>query len=462
MLRTPNQVSNGSKLRGHLREGLRARLIKVAAGSMAIKIIYVPLQLAVGVVLARLLGPSDFGTYSFVLAMAQLLVIPAQLGIPAFLTRMVAVYESRGEYRLLRGLLSRSSRVVVIASGCVAGLTFGVVSALGLLPDGVPGGSFLAGLVLVVLLGLQTANSGALSGLGQVWAAQVTGEIVRPIALLLGLLITATVVRGGLTSTGAVTANVAATAIALIVGVLFLWGQSRSLLQGHTPTYRTGEWIRGALPFMLLAGTQAVNYYADLLMLGYMSTPDKVGLYRVAVQVADGLGMSLMAITMAIRPTLAGLHDADDWPRIQRMLVGGHRAGVAIVLPLAVLLAVFSEPFLGLVFGQEYVPAGPALVILVLGKALYATVCFGGVALSMFGKASVASAVTIMSAVLNVAMNAVLIPKIGIEGAATATLVSEFVLSLACILWIRRLYGYDVSVLGIHGGGQIPWKRASE
>ena len=423
--------------------------MKAATGSLVMKLLNVPMQMLVGIVIARQLGPSEFGSYSFVIAAVSLLLIPAQMGFPSYLVRMVSVYNHSGAFGHLRGLIRSAYAAVALMSLGITGLAYLLVSTFNLAPEGLSPSAIGLGLVLIPLLALAGTTSGVLTGFEKVVLSQFSGEVVRTgvLLLLLGLL----AVSGATNwfAADAVGVNVAATAVALVIALVLARRQTRAVRAGVAPVNEVKVWLAGALPFLMLAGAQVVNYYADLMMLTYMTSPRDAGLYRAAVQVADGMGMVLFAIAAAITPTLVALQTSGDWSRIRRLLVASHRVGTVLVAGIALAVWAFAPEVLELLYGAPYAAGSGALRLLVIGKAMYSTVAFGGVALSMLGEAGAASRITAGAVVLNVSLNALLIPRAGINGAAAATLISEFVLSGACIGWMFHLWGYDFSALGI-------------
>jgi O-antigen/teichoic acid export membrane protein len=176
--------------------------------------------------------------------------------------------------------------------------------------------------------------------------------------------------------------------------------------------------------------------------------PEDVGQYRVAVQIADGLGMILMAFSAVVAPHLARLHATGDLRAVQRILVGSHRLGLLVLLPVSLALALGAVPLLGLIFGPEYSSAAHTMRILVLGRAAYAAIGFSGLALSMFGLASLASAATMVMAGANVGLNLLLIPPFGMTGAASATVTSTLLVNVAVVLIIKIKLGANVTAFG--------------
>ncbi len=208
------------------------------------------------------------------------------------------------------------------------------------------------------------------------------------------------------------------------------------------------QWVRQSFPFLLLSGAQVLNNQINIILLGALAPQSEVGYFRVAVQVTDGLTVALIAISIVIAPQIAGLHARADLSNLQRVLVLSHRAATLIVLPLALALTAFGADFLTLVFGKEFRPAADSMSILALGKIAYATVGFAGLALSMMGRAGVAAVITLGTAALSALLALVLIPIYGMTGAAIAATTGQLLVNFGSVIWIRKVYGRDLSAFG--------------
>jgi O-antigen/teichoic acid export membrane protein len=427
---------------------LRGQLFRSSFGSAGIKMFYVLVQFGVGVALARMLGPEALGLYAFTMALVQLLAIFAQFGFPAFLVRTISVTLTMGEISELKGLVIGAMQIVTILALIIMALASTWFIGPGLKPDEIPQHILLIGLILLPLLVIAATNGGILKGLGHVVVAQVPDFVIRPILFFI-ILLAFSVLGTHLSTEEALLINAGATLLALVTGLL--------LLRHHLPTQFTQttakmehlQWLRQSLPFLLLAGAQVLNYQTDILMLGVLTTQEQTGLYRVAVQVIDGLGIVLFAISAAIAPQLARLHAQTDWPRIQRILVYSHRAAALVMLPAALVIAGFGRELLALVFGEEFSAAADALEILALGKVAYASVGFAGLALSMLGRAGAAAIITLVTVVMNITLNLYLIPHYGIEGAAMATVVSTFSVNVASQVWIWQVFSRNFSAFAL-------------
>lgn len=427
----------------------KEKLFAEGLASIFIRFIYLPLQFVVSIFLARMLGPKDFGVYTLAMAVVSLLAMLSQLGFPGYLVRMVSLYVVTQEIGKLNGLIRHANIVAVSLSAISALILCVAFFEFNFLHNKFHDELILYIITLFPLLVFMILNGSILRGLGYVIIAQIPEQVIRSCIFLLILLILGELGRISIESS--LIANCISTLVALVMGALIL-NRKRLAMPLADHQYANILWFRGALPFFLLSGVQVVGYQADIFMLGMMTTDEDIGLYRVAVQVADGLGAFLIAITIVITPRVARLHTLGDFSGLQRLLVVSHRIAVLFLLPVVLMIIFNSEWVIGFVFGAEYIRASEVTVILVIGKLLYATVCYSAVALSMLGAANIAAWFTGGAMLIGLTLNYVWIPLYGIKGVAMASSISAFILSVACAIWMYTKYRMDISFLGIQFG----------
>jgi O-antigen/teichoic acid export membrane protein len=93
--------------------------------------------------------------------------------------------------------------------------------------------------------------------------------------------------------------------------------------------------------------------------------------------------------------------------------------------------------------GPDFVIGSTALVILACGQFVIVATGPGGFLLSMTGRQAILRNVNVMGALLNVALNAILIPLWGVVGAATATATSLALINLALVWQAKRQVGVN-------------------
>lgn len=419
--------------------------------SIAVKGSFLSIQVVTSILLARSLGPVGFGDYSLAITVVALLVVVAELGFPSYLVRMVAAYRGEGHTGLIAKLVKWSLLLVLATSLLTVALAS--VSLTSWLKDLLPLSKrvITLALILVPAMAILDTAVGAMRGMGFVIGAELYNQVFRP-GLFLACVALIYVNRSDVNvpSSLMLAVNVAVTGITAGVSLraLFLL-LGRSTDGSESSSASPFVWLRGSLPFLFLASAQMLNHHIDTLMIGILLNQEQVGLYRVAVQLSDGAQMILMAISVVIGPRLAYLHARGGWDQLERLLVKSHQLGFVLILPIAGIFFLGMGEFLvTLVFGSEYADSVASALILLMGKLAYALVGYCGLAVSMFGYPSVATWTVVLLMVVNGLLNAALIPVYGIEGAAFATIVSQFALNALLAIWMKGRFGRSFTPLG--------------
>jgi len=437
--RSPNPSSPSASLRTQLvRDGLASLALRVSAACLA---------LLLSTILARGLGPEGYGTYSFILSLVLVAVVPAQLGLPELLVRETARATLAADWPLLRGIW-RWATVAIIASslltillGLAFAITFGAESHL-LSPT-----TLLWGLILIPLISLTRLCGGMLQGLRRIVAGQVPDGIALPAFLL--AIVSILLILDSSTRLSPPIVLALHTASAALALAMAAWLARRfrppQITHNTVPVYRARHWLASALPLAFVAGMAVVNTQTDTIMLGILMTPEDVGLYRVAAQGSALVSLGLGAIAMLAMPYYAQFHAAREIGQLQHFATAVARATLALAIPVALVFVVLGKPILRSLFGADYLPAYPALVILSLSHVIHAYFGLLGPLLNMAGHERVTAAGIAFASVCNVAFNLIAIPLYGVTGAAGATAATLVIWNL--VLWtaIRRRLGVDTS-----------------
>ena len=98
---------------------------------------------------------------------------------------------------------------------------------------------------------------------------------------------------------------------------------------------------------------------------------------------------------------------------------------------------------IGIFFGNEYISGYAALVILCVSQSVCIITGPGGVLLNMSGHEKIVMKILLFSATLNIILNAILIPRYGINGAAISTAIST-------VIWHVLQSAMSYRYLGVH------------
>lgn len=426
---------------------VRGEFLRHTAGGFLLKVAVTGLFFVTSVVLARLLGASGYGAYTYALTWSGLLSLLASLGLGQLVTRSMAAYEAQANWGLVKGLLIWAQGSTLAASiglaliGALAAwlwratfdhaTLFALALALFLLP-------------LTTLLRLQQS---ALRGFGHVILSQLPEALIQPLLLLgivgglwLGL-------PGGLSAPWTMAANVVATLAALGIATLLVVRWFPPIPTGTTAVYTGRAWLRSALPLLSISAMVMVNSRAVILLLGAMAGVESVALYNVAARGAEVLSFVLVPTELALQPRIARLYALSDRAALQGIVRQGARMMALLALPLVIGLLLFGGQFLRL-FGPEFAAARPALSILLVGHLCDVLAGPVVIILTMTGYEGDAAKAIGLSTALNLLLAPPLIHFWGLEGAALATAISLSLWNVLLVVLVRRRVGIDATLSG--------------
>lgn len=408
----------------------------------------VGLSLALSVVLARLMGPVEYGRYAYVTETMLFLSMPVALGLPNLLTREVSRYSSNGEIGLLRGILHWSLRFVVVLGLSAILVTAGIVFVAS--SDPRERALFLIGLPIVVLHGIGQIRMGALRGLRQPVKAQLPDAILRPAFILLA--VTLAYLYSG-REVGAVIGVLSmdvALGVAFGVGMIWLGRALRPQISDSDGVeYNNRIWRREALPFFLLGGTGLINSKVSLVLCGFFLPPADVGYYKIAITAGTLVAFVLSAVNATISPLISELFSRGRIRELQKVLrstVIGLFASSALV---AVVYGVFGRAAIRLLYGPEFVAAYSPLMILTVGQLVNTGAGSVGPVLNMTGHQISTLKGQSISAASAVVLGILLIPTLGIQGAALSTAASLILWNVLLLRILRRLSPLKTSILQV-------------
>jgi len=325
----------------------------------------------------------------------------------------------------------RLALLAATAGGVVAGLVTALLSpfAAAWFPTQEGLGPFLIVVALVLPpYGVAIAVAGVLTGQGRAALAQVVQSTLWPFVVILALL-------AGLRSAESlvlVLGFTQAVAAAVAIGML---GLERARAREGKPVARA--MLASGLPLM---GLDLVNLgltNLPLLVLGAVAGPAEVAAFALALRLFQLPWTLVMSLSGLLSARFAAAQAAGDAARLARANREGLRLARLTALPASLLLAAFPGFWLGL-FGAEFRLAAAALLVMALAQAVNAAWALQDTLLAMTGHGAALRGVLAAQAGALLLGSALLVPGMGLMGAALAT-AAPLVLGVAgCLLASRR------------------------
>jgi O-antigen/teichoic acid export membrane protein len=374
------------------------------------------LSLVVGFIIARYLGPYAFGDLSFADAFAALFAAVGTLGLDSFIIREIIQHPDKRDEILGTSLVMRlAANAVLIPLAILTYLAFRQLST----------NETEVSLALLIAFCSSAALFKSFNIIDSYFQSQVASKYVvhvQNVCLVLSTGVKIALIYNHAPVLYFAGALVFDSAI-LALGLLFIY--KRKQLHLHTWTFnwvRAKSLIQQSWPLILTAVMISIYMKIDQVML--KSAGSKiVGIYSAAARISESWYFIPVAIVTSVFPAIIHARKTDI-ERYHKRLQNLYDLLVAISLPVAILVSIFANQIIHILYGNPYQGAGILLsihiwsgIFVFLGSASSQFLLAEGFTLISFSR-------TAFGALVNVVLNLWLIPIYGALGASIATLIA--------------------------------------
>lgn len=418
---------------------------RMALTAFAIRIAGAALAFLSQIILARLMGRFDYGVFVFVWVLMILFGNLACLGFPTAIIRFLPQYDSSGDHAAIRGLNATARLFVVTVSGLLALLGAALVYAFRGAIEHYYVMPILLGMIAVPMIALGDVLDGTARAKHWPIMALSPTFLIRPTLILLFMV--ASVLAGA--PTNAVTAMTAALAGAF-TSVLLQYLVVTLRLERHYPsgpkTFEFKTWFAVAFPIFLVEGVGYLMTNSDVIVVGIFLDPDEVAVYFAAAKTMALVHFVYFAVKAAIGPRFAAIIAENDKSKLAAFAIDATRWTFfpALAVGLVVLAA---GQFLLALFGSAFTEGQIVMAILLIGILVRALVGPAEVLLTMAGKQILCVYLYTVTFLANIALDVILIPHFGIEGAAIAGAAALMIEALLLHVAVRRALGITLFAL---------------
>jgi len=370
--------------------------------------------LLVGIYVARYLGPEQFGVYSYAAAFVVLFGAIARMGLDGIVVRdLVNHSEERDVYLgtafwlkligalLTLGLLAIAVQftsndattnlyIFIIASGLVF-QSFEVVD------------SYFQSKALSKYVSIAKLIQLALSSVLKLYFVFIQADLFWFVLVSL------------------------VDQISLALSLAFAyWRQKIGSFFGCFDLGTAKAMFRNCWPLILSGIAITIYIRIDQIMIKEMLGEREVGLYSAAVKLSEAWYFVPVIITSSLFPAIVNAKKISQelyHQRLQWLCTLMAWLAIAVALPMTFL----ADPVVSLLYGQHYREAGSVLMIHIWGAVFVFLGVSSGVFLTVENYTKKSFYRTALGAISNVLFNFALIPRYGINGAAMATVLSQFI-----------------------------------
>jgi len=389
------------------------KIVKEVAWSFLSKGVTFVLFYAINIYLARVLGVELFGQWSFFYSILSIILLLSYFGINASSKKFVAEHNKTEN---LSAILRSALSVRFLFSFIFAILLAVFHNQLATLINRPEFASlFLLSSPLVFLSGGTEFLKDVFIGLHRNKYNFLINTIEYSLKLFLVLLF----FSFSISLSAIIGSYSIGLLIAMIFGLLvvyFIFYKKNNKIDNNF--YK--EIIKYSVPLFFIS----IGFWAateiDTVMLGYIRNNYEVGVYSAAKQIIIKLPHLAVAASMGVMPIFAKLNNQNK-DRLKRIFYQLLKYNAYIFGSIALIILLFSNWFMPIIYGQNYVDSARPLMLLTPYLVMFSFSVFLSTFLDYRGLAQKRAINLSITVILNIVLNYILIPKYGVSGAAIAT-----------------------------------------
>ncbi|UOE55140.1 flippase [Cytobacillus oceanisediminis] len=394
------------------------------------------LGLLASIIIARSLGPEGNGLYQLIVLLPTTLMTLLNLGVGT----SSVYYVGQKKYDI-KDIIKTNT-----ASGAVLSLAAVIIGLIGVMFfsdkffEGVPPNYLYFILLIMPLLMLNDFYLVIFQGV-QDFKSFNSLALLRQLAALITLVIFIFVLKIGLVGT----------VIAFIAGVVTQFIVTLILLNKNLKTNLfSGSFSKAYFKESFSFGFKAhfsnvlsfINYRADIYLISMFLNPAAVGLYGVAVSIAERLWIVSQSISSVLYPAISSSSDVDSKNKLTSVI---SRNVLFFSIIAGIVFYFASDIIFRLLFGEAYADSSDILKMLLPGIILFSVDRILSNDLAGRGKPELNMYTSIFTVASNIILNILLIPKVGIAGAAISTSVTYSLSTLVKMILFKRETGVSYS-----------------
>ncbi len=422
-----------NKLDSHLKE-----LFKGASIAFVLKVIAAGCAFGLNIVLARLLGPENFGIYNLAFTIIFISAAFGRIGMENALVRFIASYSSLNKHHKIFGIYNLAikyslftsiflSLFIFISSPFISSFIFSkpkMEETLTILS------------LSIVPLALLTLHASSLQGLKKIVSSVTVLSISTP--LFAGIAAILFIPIFGLVASA--WSYLLASTVSLFLGRLLWIKATKELAPTEAPSFSKKELLSSSKPLFIGVITYMTILWSPILILGIWETNENIGIYSAANRTATLTSFILIAVNSIAAPKFAAIYKQGKIGDLERVARESGRIMMLLALPVALIFIIFPEFVLSL-FGNQFKCGASILVILSVGQYINVATGSVGFLLMMTGNERLMRNNLIFCMILELLLCFWLIPLYGIVGAAVVSTTILILQNLIAMALVKKQLG---------------------
>jgi stage V sporulation protein B len=389
--------------------------------------------------MGRILGPAEYGRYGIVVTLTTMIVVLIGQGVPTAMAKYLGeIYDTKPG--LIPVIKKQTVKIQFILIGAVTVIFFFLAPGISLLlRDKTLTPPFQISTLVIPAFALASFYFYYYTGLHefktQAWLK--TSRAFFRILFILGL---AYLLKSrGYALEGAI--------VGYILAPLSIFFEA-NLLDKFKKVKAEGffDWrklLRYAWPMTLFLIAYEFLITIDLyLVKGILRNDVLTGLYNGAITVGRIPYFLFYALTIIILPAISKSTSSENHADTKKIISQSLRLMVMFLLPISILMAVYSQPILQIFYGKKFLDAALPMSILMSGVTFLTIFYVMAFALNGAGRVKAPMLISFVGLAANIVLSYFFIKKYALPGAAIATSITSGVAMVLVLAYSYRYFGY--------------------
>jgi stage V sporulation protein B len=389
--------------------------------------------------MGRILGPAQYGRYGIVVTLTTMIVVLIGQGVPTAMAKYLGeIYDTKPG--LVPVIKKQTAKIQFILIGGVTVIFFFLAPVISLiLHDKSLTPLFQISTLVIPAFALASFYFYYYTGLHefktQAWLK--TSRAFFRILFILGL---AYLLKSkGYALEGAIVGYILAP-LSIFFEANFLDKFKKVKAEGF---FKWQKLLSYAWPMTLFLIAYEFLITIDLyLVKGILRNDVLTGLYNGAITVGRIPYFLFYALTIIILPAVSKSTSSENHAETKKLISQSLRLMVMFLVPISILMSVYSAPILEIFYGQKFLNAAGPMSILMSGVAFLTVFYVMAFALNGAGKVKAPMLISFVGLATNIVLSYFFIKKYGLFGAATATSITSFVAMILVLSYSYKFFGY--------------------
>lgn len=404
---------------------------------------------------ARIFGPEDLGLFEMANTLLSIGGLISLIGIHTGVSRYIAVYEERKEFKKLKGYLKFIFQLPLLISLFIS---IAIFFAAPLISGFFNFGKEFISIVRIISLAVpfRVINEIAYQiffAKKKVFFQNLVSNIIEKGILVLGIFLT---YFFDLSIIYAIWLLVLSVFVSSISSLLYL--KLRIYFEKGAQTLNNyKDWLYFSIPMFIVSISSFFINWTDNIVIGKVLTSYDLGIYATSFSLASFLLFFQSSFIGIFIPTMSRLYAGDKKEEFLEMYKKAQNWVFALSLPFGLFFIFFAKDLIRALFGPSYLGGSLPLIILSAGLLINVYTGINAPLMRVVKKTVFLFKTKLIFAVFNIILSVVMAKKMGISGVAIATAISISGEQLVCFLKTRSYFkvrhnninNFKIFILGI-------------